>query len=105
MVGYWDAFEISGEARFAQAAHRSWQFISQHHVDRQHGDWIKMLDAELRPLPSTPKAGPWECPYHHVRAELEMLSRLARHAPTAAAAPTNTIAAKLRKIFFIFRSH
>ncbi len=85
MVGYWDAFEISGEARFAQAAQRSWHFISQHHVDRQHGDWIKMLDADLQPLPSTPKAGPWECPYHHVRAELEMLSRLARHAPTATA--------------------
>jgi mannobiose 2-epimerase len=41
------------------------------------GDWFKTLDPQGRPLDSVPKAGPWECPYHHVRAGLEMIERLA----------------------------
>jgi mannobiose 2-epimerase len=77
MVGFWDAWQLSGEARFASAAWRHWQFIAQHHVDRQGGDWFKLLDEHGVPMNEVPKAGPWECPYHHVRACLEMAERLA----------------------------
>jgi mannobiose 2-epimerase len=76
MVGFWDAWQISGERRFAQAAWRAWQYIDQNHVDRVGGDWFKILDEQGRPLRTVPKAGPWECPYHHVRAGLEMIERL-----------------------------
>lgn len=82
MVGFWDAWQISGEGRFANAAWRVWQYIDKHHVDRQGGDWFKTLDEHGQPLDSVPKAGPWECPYHHVRACLEMAERLTAAAPT-----------------------
>lgn len=76
MVGFWDAFQLHGHERHALAAWRAWQYIDRHHVDRQQGDWFKTLDAQGTPLPAVPKAGPWECPYHHVRAALEMIERL-----------------------------
>jgi mannobiose 2-epimerase len=82
MLGFWDAWQISGDERFANAAWRNWQYIDQHHVDRQRGDWFKILDEHGVPMNEVPKAGPWECPYHHVRACLEMSERLTSAALT-----------------------
>lgn len=77
VVGFWDAWQIGRDPRHAEAAWRTWRYIDLHLIDRQGGDWFKTLDAEGRLELSTPKAGPWECPYHHVRAGLEMIERLA----------------------------
>ncbi len=76
VVGFFNAYQISGEARFADAAHAVWAYIDARFVDRIHGDWFKVLDAASAPLPDQPKVGPWECPYHHSRMCFEMLARL-----------------------------
>lgn len=78
-VGFLEAYRISGEARFLEAAFACWDVITDFHIDRVHGDWFKVLDADRRPIPSSPKVGPWECPYHHVRACLELIQRLPVH--------------------------
>ncbi len=75
-VGFLDAYRISGEPRFAEASRACWEFIERHHVDPVFGDWFKVLDGERHPRPEYPKVGPWECPYHHVRACLELIRRL-----------------------------
>jgi mannobiose 2-epimerase len=76
MVGFFNAYQISGWEHFAQAAYRCWQFAREKLVDRQYGDWIKVLDSDYRPKPGVFKMGPWECPYHHARACFEMIKRL-----------------------------
>jgi len=76
VVGFWDAWQIGHDPRHADAAWRAWRYIDEHFIDRQGGDWFKTLDDQGRVQLSTPKAGPWECPYHHVRAGLEMIERL-----------------------------
>jgi mannobiose 2-epimerase len=76
VVGFYNAWQISGQAHFAQAAADCWQYVETHHVDRQHGDWLKVLDRHNHPRLDHPKAGPWECPYHHSRACFEMIARL-----------------------------
>lgn len=83
VVGFWDAWQHGGDVRHAQAAWRAGQYIERHHIDRAGGDWFKVLDEHGTPLAEVPKAGPWECPYHHVRAGLEMIERLAQ-VPTVA---------------------
>jgi cellobiose epimerase len=50
--------------------------IEEYFVDRKHGDWFKVLDRAGTPYPDQLKVGPWECPYHHSRACMEMLRRL-----------------------------
>lgn len=77
MVGFFDAYQISGDPQFARAAYRCWNFIENHLIDHQHGDWFKITDQVGNPYPHL-KVGPWECPYHHARACLEMLDRLER---------------------------
>ena len=78
MVGFYNAYQLSGQERFAQAAHRSWNYIQEKMVDRTHGDWLKRLHRDGTPENSAYKVGPWECPYHHSRACFEMLDRLGR---------------------------
>jgi len=75
IVGFLDAYRITGEQKFLDAAGACWDFAAEFHVDRVHGDWFKVLDADRRPRSTIPKVGPWECPYHHVRACLEIITR------------------------------
>ncbi|MDR3576167.1 MAG: AGE family epimerase/isomerase [Anaerolineaceae bacterium] len=78
MVGFYNAYQITGQQHFARASQRCWQFAKERMVDRQHGDWFKVLDATYQPKPGYPKMGAWECPYHHARACLEMMRRLGK---------------------------
>jgi mannobiose 2-epimerase len=76
LVGFFNAYQLTGQAAFAQAADRLWNLIETRFVDRTYGDWLKVLDRHGAPLPHVFKVGPWECPYHHSRACFEMLARL-----------------------------
>ena len=76
MVGFHNAYQLTGETHFAQAARQCWTFIQAYMVDRKHGEWFKELHRDGTPDNARYKAGPWDCPYHHGRACLEMLERL-----------------------------
>lgn len=76
MVGFYNAYLLSGEQRFYEAAHRSWTFIKSHLIDRKNGEWYWAVTRDGRPVLSEDKAGPWKAPYHNTRACLEMASRL-----------------------------
>ncbi len=76
MVGFYNAFQLSGQAHFAAAAQACWHYIQQKVIDCSHSDWFKQLDRAGNPDSKRFKAGPWDCPYHHSRACLEMIGRL-----------------------------
>jgi len=76
IVGFYNAYQLTGDQRFSEAAIRCWEVVQEQFVDRVHGDWFKHLSPDGRPDPAGYKAGPWDCPYHHGRACLEMLERL-----------------------------
>ena len=67
VVGFYNAWQISGEQRFREAAYRAWQYIEQKVVDRAHGEWHAKLSPDGRPLTFEEDgdaclAGPWKCP-------------------------------------------
>jgi mannobiose 2-epimerase len=74
VVGYFNAYQISGNEKYLDTACRMWNFIDQYFVDRKYGDWIYGLDNKLAPLPFL-KVGFWKCPYHNSRMCLEIISR------------------------------
>ncbi len=76
LVGFYNAYQLSGQMHFALAAQHCWEYIQAHLVDRKFGDWFKQLNRDGTPDKALYKAGPWECPYHHSRACFEMLERL-----------------------------
>ena len=83
VVGFYNAFELSGETRFQTASQRAWNYIEDHIVDRVHGEWHAKLSREGIALteaedPDAVLVGPWKCPYHNARVCYEMLERLGR---------------------------
>jgi mannobiose 2-epimerase len=81
VVGFYNAWQLSGAEHFRTAAVRLWDYIETHVVDHVHGEWYAKLAPDGRVLPESEDAdaclvGPWKCPYHNTRACLEMLRRL-----------------------------
>lgn len=76
MVGYLNAYQISGEVQYLHAAHRSWSFIRDYIVDRTGGEWHWQVFRSGEPNLSQQKVGAWKCPYHNSRACLEAIERL-----------------------------
>jgi cellobiose epimerase len=76
VVGFYNAYQICGDERLAQASLGCWKYTEENFVDREHGEWFKVLNRQGVPYLDHYKIGPWECPYHHSRTCLEMLRRL-----------------------------
>jgi len=76
VVGLWDAWEATGDPRFARAAAGVWAFIARAMSDRAHGEWHWRVNADGTVDASLPRVSEWKCPYHTVRMCLEMLRRL-----------------------------
>lgn len=76
MVGYYNAFEISGEISFLERCLASWTFIKERLIDHRLGEWFWSVDAEGKPQTEREKAGFWKCPYHNGRACMELIRRI-----------------------------
>jgi mannobiose 2-epimerase len=81
VVGFLNAWQISGEPRFFDAAARTWAFIDRVVVDRTHGEWHWRVSRTGVPDPTRPKVDLWKCPYHNGRMCFEAVERLT---PTSA---------------------
>jgi mannobiose 2-epimerase len=78
VVGFLDAWRISGENRFLRAALHTWRFIEQRLIDRQHGEWFRGVTRDGRLIGTFEKVGFWKCPYHNGRMALEAVARLSK---------------------------
>ncbi|MEO6993527.1 MAG: AGE family epimerase/isomerase, partial [Lacunisphaera sp.] len=76
VIGFLNAYQISGEERFFRAALHAWDFIEQRLIDRQHGEWLRGVTREGGPLDGELKVSFWKCPYHNGRTGLESVRRL-----------------------------
>lgn len=76
VVGYINAWQLSGEARYLAAAAHTWDFIETRLVDRENGEWFRGVTRDGRVIESFEKVGFWKCPYHNGRMGLEAVARL-----------------------------
>jgi len=76
VVGFWNAFRVTGDSAFADAAERVWSFIVRRVVDRTGGDWFWRIRADGTVDQGEPKVSEWKGPYHNTRMCLEMMRRI-----------------------------
>jgi mannobiose 2-epimerase len=81
VVGFYNAYQLTGDERFRTQAARVWEYIEDKVVDRIHGEWHAKLKPDGAPFTAAEDAdaclvGPWKCPYHNARVCLEMMHRL-----------------------------
>ena len=77
VVGFYNAWQLTGDSAFREAAVRCWQFIQDRVVDHKYGEWFWCIRPDGTPDPAQPKVSPWKCPYHNGRCCLEIIRRTA----------------------------
>jgi cellobiose epimerase len=76
VIGFLNAFQISGDGKFLAAAVRVWDYTQSRLVDRKHGEWFWRINPDGRLHPGLPKVSEWKGPYHVTRSCLETMHRL-----------------------------
>ena len=76
VVGYFNLWNHFGVQEGLENALSCWEFIKNHLVDRENGEWFWSLRADGTVNRDDDKAGFWKCPYHNGRMCMEIIERL-----------------------------
>ena len=77
VVGYFNLWDHFGEQSGLEYALICWDFIKNHLIDREEGEWFWSLRADGSINRDDDKAGFWKCPYHNGRMCMEIIERVA----------------------------
>jgi len=72
--GFLNAYILSGDKKYSDAALKTWEFIDKYIVDHQYGEWFSSVTRIGNPITDLPKADIWKTPYPNGRLCLEYLS-------------------------------
>lgn len=75
LIGFFNAWELTGDTGFLHQCTDSWTFIKKYIKDREQGEWFWGIQADYSVMEKD-KAGFWKCPYHNTRAMLELIRRI-----------------------------
>ena len=77
MVGFINAYELTGREAFLDRSLSVWEYIKKFFI-RPEGEWYFLVNPDGRPDMRQELAGQWKCPYHNGRACLEVYERVGR---------------------------
>lgn len=75
VVGYVNAFELTGNEKYLDYAINNWNYSKNHFIDRKNGGWFTSVNEAGVPGRGD-KGGFWVCPYHNGRMCLEIMERV-----------------------------
>jgi mannobiose 2-epimerase len=76
MVGFFTAWQISGDKEYLQQSIKSWEFTKGHILDKKNGEWLWGITQNGGAMKGQDKVGLWKCPYHNARACIELIKRM-----------------------------
>ncbi|MCQ2587569.1 MAG: AGE family epimerase/isomerase [Treponema sp.] len=74
--GFYNAWQMTGEEKYAKAVEAEWKWIQTYQVDKIHGEWWNALDENANPILNESKGGNWKTSYHNGRTCMEVLRRM-----------------------------
>jgi mannobiose 2-epimerase len=75
MVGYYNAYQLSGKAHYLEKSEAAWEFTKKYLIDHENGEWFGDIDKNFNVMGSS-KGNPWKAPYHNSRACMEIYNRI-----------------------------
>ena len=78
IVGYLNAYEITGNEKYLDSSINCWNYTKNHFVDSKSGGWHSSV-SESGVAGRGDKGGFWVCPYHNGRMCMEIIERIPSH--------------------------
>jgi mannobiose 2-epimerase len=75
LIGFINAYQISGSAVYLEAAGQVWEFTKKQVIDKKHGEWHKEVHRNGLPF-ELDKVRSLKCSYQHGGAALEVDNRV-----------------------------
>ncbi|WP_348824520.1 AGE family epimerase/isomerase [Flavobacterium aestuarii] len=75
MIGYFTAWQLSGNKEYLDIVFKNWDFTKKHIIDTENGEWFWGVLRDYSTMKND-KAGFWKCPYHNGRACIELIHRI-----------------------------
>ncbi|MBS1596828.1 MAG: AGE family epimerase/isomerase [Bacteroidetes bacterium] len=75
IIGFFNAFQSTGDDKYLHHSLKSWDFIKKYIRDEKNGEWFWGVYDDHSLMMGYDKAGFWKCPYHNSRACMELLQR------------------------------
>ena len=79
VVGFLNAWEMTGEEKFLDASLHCFDFINKRFVDHEKGGWFSILDFAAEKPRNPYKCNDGICPYHNGRMSFEIIERYRRY--------------------------
>ena len=76
VVGFLNSYQLTKEQLFLDVSLKCWNYIQQHLIDSEFGEWYWKVSREGIPDMEEPKISEWKGPYHNSRMCFEVLARL-----------------------------
>lgn len=92
VVGFYNAYEKTGDIKYLKAAQQLWKYIKNFVIDkRENSEWYWKLAKDNSPIINMPIVEPWKCPYHNGRMCIEIIERMERYSEKAISEGTRKI--------------
>lgn len=75
MVGFFNAWQISGNEKYLYHSIGCFEFVKKYMKDKEKGEWFWGIEPGGS-IMKKEKAGFWKCPYHNSRACMELIKRI-----------------------------
>lgn len=76
VVGFFNIYQHFGDEAALDKVLRVWEYIKEHLIDREHGEWFWSVREDGSVNLDDDHAGFWKCPYHNSRMCLELIERI-----------------------------
>ncbi|MES2892966.1 MAG: AGE family epimerase/isomerase [Bacteroidota bacterium] len=76
MVGFFNAWQLSGDGAYLEKSVDAWEFVKKSLKDQVHGEWFWGITSTGSVMEKQDKVGVWKCPYHNSRACIEIIHRI-----------------------------
>ena len=76
MVGFMNAYQLTDEEKYIDAVFRIWDYTKKYIKDTENGEWFWGRNEDGSIMQKEDKIGFWKCPYHNLRACMQLAERL-----------------------------